>query len=55
MKPLSVPKVEITAPMATSTPPTAPHITRATSASGAAEVASSAEGTTPIATVVTEM
>ena len=41
--------------MATSTPPTAPHMTRATSASGADEVASWAEGTTPIATVVTEM
>ena len=55
MKPLSVPKVEITAPIATSTPPTVPHITRATSASGADEAARSAEGTTPIATVVTEM
>ena len=41
MKPFSVPKVETTAPTATRTPPAAPHITRATSASGAAEVASS--------------
>ena len=34
----------MTAPIATSTPPTLPHIMRATSASGAEEAARSAEG-----------